>query len=251
MAISAGFGTTISQNMLNKKISILKKVDFVHTILIMIVIEAGTLRFTEMAPKWWKSGVTVMIRKTKNPGSFLLFRSAKKAIASIPIQENGTISVSNAPDGVYDVMIHGPESVMLVPAKDYSADNERINKEQREKAKSSPPPKAPNFDTCSRAEFEHWILLMGKRMADSGRFSNGFPGFVSTMRETYSQYKMHKSPTKAIGAASELDYYDQLMKIIADESVSDTVKLRALKELQMAKPNKKKERTIRRIVVPD
>ena len=58
--------------------------------------------------------------------------------------------------------------------------------------------------------------------------------------------------TKKLGeAAVDFDYYDQMMKVISDDSVPVAVKIRAMKELQAAKPKTKVKREIKRIVVPD
>lgn len=208
----------------------------------MISISNKVLRFIDNKPKWWVPGTMIGSRNNKDTkGAFLLYRTLYGKPA---INEDYALNI-NLPDGMYQVLEHGKESIMIIPDPDYQQPEDFG-------AKRVPMPAAPDWETCSDADLALYKLKTGQALQSQGRFSGGFPGWCDAMDKSFAIYKLNrKSVSKLPVQRTEVDYYDELMKIIGDQSVSDTVKIRALKELQAAKPRENKERKIRRIVIPD
>lgn len=214
-----------------------------------MIIENGILKFTDDKPKWWNPGVAIQFRKHKStPGAWFLFKKLGEDKSGPTIAQDGTLALNDIPDGIYSVMRHSTTSVVIVP------DAEQTQQQIKDKAKQSTQmPTAPNFETCTDIEFDLYILNTGKALQRQGRFSAGFSGWANTMSERFARFKMNKQTnTKKLGeTAVDFDYYDQMMKVISDDSVPVAVKIRAMKELQAAKPKTKVKREIKRIVVPD
>jgi len=217
----------------------------------MITITNGVLRFDGDAPKWWKPSVLVQTRKHKSTeGAWFVFKKLGATRSGTPIGQDGTVYLPDIADGDYDVLKHATTSILLVPIET----REREEPEgQQQKPRRVEMPNAPDFQTCSDVDFDLYILNTGRALQSQGRFSAGFPGWANIMAERFARFKMNKkSSTKQIGESTpELDYYEQMMKIVSDPTVTDAVKIRALKELQAAKPKSKVKREIKRIVVPD
>lgn len=216
----------------------------------MITITNGVLRFDGDTPKWWKPTVLVQTRKHKSTeGAWFVFKKLGAAKAGTPIGQDGTVYLPDIADGDYDVLKHATTSILIVPIE--TRDREEPEEPKRKRTVSMPEP--PDFSRCSDIEFDLYILNTGRALQSQGRFSAGFPGWANTMGERFARYKMNKQgATKRLGEATpELDYYEQMMKIVSDPTVTDAVKIRALKELQAAKPKSKVKREIKRIVVPD
>lgn len=216
----------------------------------MIIITDKILRFIDNKPRWWTPGTMIGTRPNKDtPGAYILFKTLRAKIRGdvnvTPTVDQDGLLLTSIPDGAYQVLEHSKTAVMIMLDPDYIGPE----KDPRKKGKM---PTAPDWETATDADVALYKLKTGQALQESGRFSGGFPGWCDSMDKSFAAYKLtRKATTKLPGQRTELDYYDELMKIISDQSVSDAVKIRALKELQAAKPRDTKERQIRRIVIPD
>ena len=218
----------------------------------MIIITDKILRFIDHKPQWWVPGTMIGTRPNKDTkGAYVLYKTLRAKIRNnvnvTPTVDQDGLLLTDIADGAYQVLEHGKSSIMIIPDPDYTEPDE----DAQTKQKPTMPP-APNWETATDADMALYKLKTGQALQASGRFSGGFPGWCDSMDKAFAVFKLARKPANTLpGQRTDLNYYDELLKIIGDQSVSDTVKIRALKELQAAKPRDTKERKIRRIVIPE